>query len=300
MKIVTNPASNLPPQALAHYGIALSPQQIVVGGTAHDTRSSIPYATIDRWIRTSGEFPHVVGTTAHEFVALLGPLAKEDRELCLVLSSRKIIQTHAAAITATKTLATASSFKNVQAAIIDSRVTDLATGLVAIAAGEARRADLGLQRTQRLLESLSERTTMAFVPETLDHLVRGGRASWLRAQLASFLQRRPLIGFQAGELAALESFRRGNDEGEVLLEHALRTHGRQRAVWLAVMHSDRSDERALRLLARARSTFDVRYSLIRALSSSVYLHAGPGTLGLAVMAVDNLPWALPAPSFAAD
>lgn len=300
MKIVTNPGSNLPPQAIAHYGIALSPQQIVVGRDAHDTRTAIPYATIDRWIRTSPEFPHVVGTTAPEFVALLGPLAKEDPELCLVLSSKQIIQTHAAAVSATKTLATAAAFKHVQAAVVDSRATDLATGLMTMAAGEARRANLGLVRTQRMLEALADRTTMAFVPEALDNLVKGGRASWARAQIANLLQLRPIIGFQKGELVALERFKRGQDEGDALLENALRTHGPQRPVWVGIMHSDRSDERAIRLLSRARATFDVRYALIRPISPSIYLHAGPGSIGLIVMALDGLPWSPPPPSFGAD
>lgn len=300
MKIVTNPGSNLPPQALAHYGIALSPQQIVVGREAHDTRTAIPYATIDRWIRTSPEFPHVVGTTAPEFVGMLGPLAKEDPELCLVLSSKQIIQTHAAAVSATKTLATAAAFKHVQAAVIDSRATDLGCGLMTIAAGEARRANLGLARAQRMLEALPERTTMAFVPETLENLVKGGRASWARAQIANLLQLRPLIGFQKGELVALDRFKRSLDPGDVLVEHALRTHGPQRPVWAGVIHSDRSDERALRLLARVRATFDVRYALIRPISPSIYLHAGAGSIGLVVMALDGLPWSPPPPSFAAD
>ncbi|HEX7662959.1 MAG TPA: hypothetical protein VF407_00535, partial [Polyangiaceae bacterium] len=62
MQIVTNPGSNVPPKAVAHYGIVLSPQHIVVDGKAHDTREPITLAQIDGWVRTAREFPHVVGT----------------------------------------------------------------------------------------------------------------------------------------------------------------------------------------------------------------------------------------------
>jgi len=295
MRIVTNPGSNLPRQALAHYAIEESPQQIVVGATAHDTRAPISYATIDRWIRTSPEFPHVVGTTAHEFVAVFSTLAREDPELIVVLTSKQIIQTHAAAVSAARTLKTALAFKNTEIVVIDSRMTDAATGLLVLAAGEARRAGLGLRKTQRVLELLAERATLAFVPSTLDNLVKGGRAGWARAQIAGLLQLLPIVGFREGELASIDRIRRSSDHAEALLDHALKAHGRGRPVWAVALHSDPSDERAMNLLARVRSVFDVRYGFVRPLSPGSYIHAGAGALGLVVVPVDGLPWELPAP-----
>ncbi len=295
MKIVTNPGSNLPRQALEHYAIEVSPQQIVVDGTTHDTRATIPYATIDRWIRTSPEFPHVVGTTAQEFVAIFSVIGREDPEILTVLTSRKIIKSHAAAVAAVRALKAAAAFKDVDVGVVDSRMTDGATGLFAIAAGEARRANLGLARTQRLLELLAQRSTMAFVPSTLDNLVRGGRAGWARAQIANLFQLLPIIGFKDGELESLGRVRRSADVVEALIENALRTNARGKAVWVAVIHSDPSDERALNLLARVRATFDVRYALLRPLASSVYLHVGAAALGLVVVPVNDLPWELPTP-----
>ena len=295
MKIVTNPGSNLPRQALEHYGIEVSPQQIVVDGTTHDTRATIPYATIDRWVRSSPEFPHVVGTTAHEFVALLSVVAREDPELLVVLTSRKIIKSYAAAVSATRTLRDAAAFKNIAIGVVDSRMTDAGTGLLAIAAGEASRAKIGLAKTERILELLAQRSTMAFVPATLDNLVRGGRAGWARAQIANLLHLLPIIGFRDGELESLDRMRRSTNVAEALIDNAVRTNARGKAVWVGVVHSEPSDERALHLLARVRATFDVRYALVRPLASSIYLHVGAGALGLVVVPVNDLPWELPTP-----
>ena len=73
MRIVTNPGCNLPAAAIRHFDLEICPQQIVVDGVSHDTRAGIPYPVIDGWVRTARDFPHVVGTTAHEFAAIFSP-----------------------------------------------------------------------------------------------------------------------------------------------------------------------------------------------------------------------------------
>jgi fatty acid-binding protein DegV len=50
VRIVTNPGSDLPHSLLARYEIDLTPQQIVVDGTPHDTRGGIEASALRAWM----------------------------------------------------------------------------------------------------------------------------------------------------------------------------------------------------------------------------------------------------------
>lgn len=150
MKIFTNPGSNVPGAALTRYGIVLAPQRIVVDGVSHDTRDEIPLSTVDGWVRDSHEFPYVVGTTAHEFVDLFLEALQSERELLAVTVSRRIIKSFDSAESAAHTLQGRIKQAGANVAVLGTTTTDLGSGLLCIAAGEAARAGLPLAQTVQL------------------------------------------------------------------------------------------------------------------------------------------------------
>jgi DegV family protein with EDD domain len=293
VRILTNPGSNLVAAALRHYEIELSPQHIVVDGTLHDTRAGIPHERIDEWIRTAKEYPYVVGSSAQELVSILNDLVQKDPSVLVLMTSKKIIQSHAAAVTAVRTLEARSTWQG-KVAVIDSKLTDGATGLMAIAAGEARKAAIGLARTTRLMQVMAERGRLVATVASLDNLVKGGRASWLRAQVATFLRRKPLIGFLDGESANLGTYPSNADRCQVMVQHMVEEFGRGRPVWASVFHGG-VPLMASVLATEVRKVFDVKYLYSQPLSSSIYLHVGAEGLGLAVFPMDELPWSPPVP-----
>lgn len=120
--IVTNPGSNLTADEVREHDIRLTPQQIVVDGEAHDTRGGFTFADIDRWVQSAKQHPHVVGTTASEFVQYFQRLAQEDSEILAVMTSRKIIGSHDAALVAANTLKAHPRFAHVRILVADSGV----------------------------------------------------------------------------------------------------------------------------------------------------------------------------------
>ncbi len=295
MRIVTNPGCNLPAAAIRHFDLEICPQQIVVDGVSHDTRGGIAYPVIDDWVRTAKDFPHVVGTTAHEFASIFARLAKDTREIVTILASRKIIQTYGAAASAARTLAASTTFRKTPIHVVDCKMTDSGLGLFVLAActlGEAGVPGVTITRT---LNMLAERSFFAFVPGTLDNLVRGGRAGWARAQMADFFNIRPIIGFQDGELAQQGKVRRSGDIAGALVDLAAKRVGSARKAWGAVFHTHSDDTVARDVAARLRKALPLTYATLRPLSSSIYLHAGPGAVGVAVLPMDDLPVEVPIP-----
>jgi DegV family protein with EDD domain len=292
IRILTNPGANLPPESIERYDIALTSSSIVVDGETFDAREGLTLAQVDTWIEQAREHPYVLGTSAAEFVKRYLDLgAAEGTELVVVMSSRKIIQSYDAACSAARTLA--AKVPTVTVAVVDSGMTDLGLGLPALVAAKAAEAGLALSDVVATTEAMAAAGRFIFVPRTLENLVRGGRASFLRSWLANVLGLRPLLSFVDGEAVLAGKCSTSADPAKVLVDWMEREIPSGSKVWMGVAHGGAPDD-AARLSDLLRERFDVELGLVREISSTVYLHAGPRSLAAIVFPLAGLPWHPPA------
>lgn len=294
MRIVTNPGSNLSAAEIARYGVTVTAQRLVVDGVEHDTRKRIPPYLVDDWVARAAAFPHMVGTTASEFTHAFSTLARTDREILSITTSRRVIQTYAASCAAAKALRQSTAWEGLKIVTLDSGFTDVAAGLLVIAAAELARRGMALDEIVTALETLSATGRMAIVPERLDNLIKGGRASAFRGFLANIFEVKPLLGLRDGELRLLRSIRRDEDRLALIVDE-LAMVGSGRRVWIALGHGN-DPAPAEQLLKLFEARFDVAYSVVRPLCTATYLHAGSGAVFACVLPVDALPFALPTPA----
>lgn len=295
MLLLTNPGSNLAPEIISRYGLVVMPQRIMVDGVPHDTREHISQALVDKWVREAKRWPETVGTTAAETVAAFDQACRAgERELVVVHTSRKIINSYQSAEAARRTFLASPQGAGTRIELIDSSVTDVGTALLCILVGEAIRAGRPIDDVVRIANTAAGGVRMVIGLDTLDNMVKGGRASFLRAWVADMLGLRPLIGFADGALGVVGKYQRKGDLVKSLADELIRALGGKRRVWLAVAHT--SDmAKAARLEEEVRSRLDVAWVYTRPIASGVYLHAGAGALGVAVIPVDDLGWTPPAP-----
>jgi DegV family protein with EDD domain len=295
MRIVTNPGSNLPAAAVARYDIHIVPQRIVVDGTPRDTREAPTHAEVDAWVRGAKEHPYVLGTSAAEFLEVFRKAARQDRELIVLQTSRKIIGSYTAGVSAARTFASADAHERLVVEMIDTESTDLGAGLCTILVGESARAGRTLEQTAALVKRFAGQGRLMLTLETLDNLVKGGRASFLRAWLANMLNMTPLISFVDGELAAVGRTSRSADREAALVDALVTKLGGPRRVWLGIAHGS-NPEGAARVLSGLQSKLDVAFAVVRPISASIYLHVGRGAIGAYAYPVDDLPWTPPVPA----
>jgi DegV family protein with EDD domain len=289
MRLITNPGSNLAPEWVRRYDVFLTPQKIVVDGVHHDTRDRIEHATVDEWVRTAREHPFVLGTSAAEYVQMFRDIARIDREILAVMTSRRLIGSYTAAVSAERAVRALRGYEDVRIAVVDTKVTDLGSGLAAVMAGEGARVGLPLPAVAKLLETLADQTRFVLVPATLEYLVKGGRASFLKAWIADALGRVPLIALVGGEVCSTGTIAREADVASAIADALTAEVGEGRAVWCGVVHGGVLD-RADRLAEAIGRRLDVAYLEVRPLQASIYLHAGPGAVGACVCPIDRLPW----------
>lgn len=288
MQIVINQGANLPDRAIAHYPIIVAPAHIVVDGESHDPAEGISHATLDQWVKTAREFPHLVGTTAQEFAHMFTDIARDQSEIVVVAASRKLIGTYAAASSAARTVQERAAYSALRIAVVDSMLVDIGPGMLALAAGEAMRAKIPMRKTVSMLETMALRARFCSTVATLDNLVRGGRASFLRAWVANFLDIKPLLGMEHGEVSNAGKIKGNADRAEAMANELAKV-GDGKKVWVGIAHgSDLTTAHALRRALERR--LDVVYSMTIPVNPTAYLHGGRGSVFAVVFPIDNLAW----------
>jgi DegV family protein with EDD domain len=276
-----------------HYGIVMTSSSIVVDGESHDVHDDVTLREVDAWVAAARVHPYVLGTSAAEIARCCLKIGEEDDEILIVMSSRKIIPSFDSACSAARTLEGHPVGRKLRIRVVDSTSTDLGLGLPVLAAAEAARAGLGFDTVGDLIEVLASRGRFAFVPRSIDNLVRGGRASFLRGWMAKMLGLRPMLAFVDGEPGMVGKCK-VNDDHPRLVAAYLRDHLVGRVAWIGVSHGGTPEE-AERTADELRSRFEAAYVLVRPLTPTVYLHAGPQAIGAVAFPLDDLPWMPPAP-----
>ena len=295
MRLLTNPASNMPASALSRYDILLARQTIVVDQQSHDTRADIPLATIDRWVATAKEFPKVLGSTSADLVPVFLDAVEKDRDLLVVVTSRRLIPTYHSAVSAAATVKTRVARKDTTIHVVDTLSTDLGAALVAIAAAEVARTGLSAKDTAALVDELAARGRTAMHVQNMSHTLKSGRASLLKAWMTSILQVRPIMGIADGDLRVLGRIREKDDPVVALADHFSERMPERPRVWLGIAHGG-DPSLAARCKQEMEGRFDVAFSLVRPLSSSLYLYLGPGALAVFVLPIEGLSRPIPTPA----
>lgn len=298
LQIVTNPGSNLSPGIVARYGIHLTPQRIVVDGEYHDTRGPIPLKTVDTWVANARRHPQTVGTTAAEFTSFFQEIARDGEAILAVLTSRRIIGSFDAAVASVEVMKPTLDKRGIHISLFDSTYTEMATGLLTVLAAEAAKAGQSLPAILELLEVARQRIALFATIQTLDNLVKGGRASVMKAWLADFLHVRPVIGMVDGIVQGVDRMKSHADPTLVLIDQLKKKVPPGQRVWAGIAHSDATEAAAAVLADRLRSTYKVEFLMSAPVTPAIYLHLGPGSLYTTVMPVGTLPWQprlMPAP-----
>jgi DegV family protein with EDD domain len=289
MRVITNPGSNLSDATAARYQIEVPPQRISVDGVLHDTRKGVTQATIDQWVRSAKVHPFVLGTSAAEFANIFRAVAEKDSEILSIMSSRKLIGSYSGATAAARALCGSPGYEQLRVEVIDTGSTDFGAGFATVLAAEARDAGLPLREICAVVDRFCVEGTLALLPASLDYLVKGGRASFLRAWIADFFKLTPLITFKDGELSVVEKLSRSPDILTKVVDWYAKRLGEGREVWCAVGHGG-DPERAAELARLIAARFDVKLEVVKPIHSSIYMHVGPGALGTFVFPIDKLPW----------
>ncbi len=288
MRVVTNPGSNLSAKQLAHYQVILTPQQIVADGVTYLTKTMSSVEEVDRIVAQSKTHPHVLGTSAAEFVSLFHEVGPHDPEIIVTTTSRKLIGSYDAAIAAARTLQTLPAFRNVQIGVVDTTLVDAGAGYVTMFCAESAKMGKPMREIVDAAKRLGAAGRLFVIPSSLDYLVKGGRASFLRSMAATLLQKLPIIALKDGELKSAGTVSKSANRVEAIANMLTAEVPAGTTVFAGVVQAHHKSE-AEELMALLRKRYDVRYSAIQEWSPAVYLNCGPN-FGAFIIPLDAAPY----------
>ena len=273
--IVTDSASDLPPDVAARQGIIVVP--LVVSFGADSFRPGVTMTTDEFWVRMTAPdapFPTTAAAAPGDF---LGEFQRAfdrgaDAVICVNVSGSLSGTLKAAQVAA-------GMLPDREIHVIDSRTASMGVGMLAQIGADLAAEGVSAAEIARVLEERKADVDLYVGLDTLEYLKRGGRISGARAAVGTMLSIKPIITVVDGVVENADRVRSRAKARERVLE-LLTEKPLERA---SILHTTNADVEEFRDRFLERSGLDPSRVQTMLVGPSVGPHLGPGCVGAVVM-----------------
>jgi len=272
--VVTDSASNLPPELAAQHGIKVVPLYLHWEGQTYRDGVDITPDEVYRRLRENKHLPHTAAPSTGDFLQTylqLGHEADAIVSVHLPVELSSVIQTARLAADLAK--------EEVQVHVVDAGTAAMGAGFVALAAARAAAQSASMDTVVQAAREVSSDVVVCAMLDTLEYLYLGGRIGRAAALVGTALQIKPVLYLNNNIVDVLAKPRTRSRALRVMLEEmARRLNGRQAHV--AVLHADAPIGARL-LREKVETDFPCVEVLTTTFTPVMGAHTGPGLLGLA-------------------
>ena len=275
--IVTDSASDLPPETAAANGIDIVPLVVTFGNETF--KAGVDLSTAEFWRRMTAPeapFPTTAASAPGDFKAAY------DR--CFAEGADAIVSIHVAG-TLSGTIKSAEIarglVRNGEIHIVDSGSASMGEGLLALLAAELAKRGADATEIAGAVEDRKSDLDLYVALDTLDYLRKGGRISGAQAAIGTRLSVKPIITIRDGLVHTADKPRTRGKARERVLE-LLTARPIER---LAVLYTPPANGEAFRreVLERLAGKVNPSYVSVQVVGPSVGPHLGPGCVGGVVL-----------------
>ena len=206
--VVVDSSSCLPPELVKETNITIVPHGLIIGDRG--LRDGVDITSEDfYWVLRSAESPiTTVAPSPQQFIEAFAEVSQQSRHILALTLSSLLSTTHQAARAAA--VMDYARLKDTRIEVVDTRPAAGSLGLVVLAA--ARWADGGrsLDSILAAVDTLIPKVDLIAFVDTLEYLVKSGRAGRLQAWAGSKLNIKPVMELNLGEPRLLEKPRSRN------------------------------------------------------------------------------------------
>ena len=273
--IVTDSASDLPPEVAARDGIAVVPLAVNFGPDSF--RPGVNLTTDEFWVRMTAPdapFPTTAAAAPGDFKTAFEQAfaGGADAVVCVSVSGDLSGTLKAAQVGA-------QQLEGRDIRVIDSRTASMGHGMLAQIGARMAREGRSADDIEAALEETKQRITLFIGLDTLEYLKRGGRISGARAAVGTMLSIKPIITVENGIVENADRVRTRAKARERVLE-LLTEKPLQQA---SVLHSTNAEVEEFRDRFLERSGLDPSAVQTMLIGPSVGPHLGPGCVGAVVI-----------------
>jgi DegV family protein with EDD domain len=273
--IITDSASDMPPDVAARQGITVIPLFVSFGEETF--RPNVTLTTDEFWVRMlapDAPFPTTAAAPPGDFLnAFNAAFAAGAESVVCVLVSGDLSGTCKSAAVAAGMLAD----KDIR--IVDSRSASMGVGLLAQLGAELAEQGMSGADVAAALEARKADIDLFVTLNTLEYLKRGGRISGAKAAIGTMLSIKPIITVVDGKVENHEQVRSRLKARDRTLE-LLTTRPVDRA---CILHTTQADVEEFRARFIERSGLDPSVVQTMTVGPSVGPHLGPGGVGAVLL-----------------
>ncbi|MGH2408720.1 MAG: DegV family protein [Candidatus Limnocylindrales bacterium] len=273
--IVTDSASDIPPDEAAQAGVIVAPLLVTFGSTEYRTGVDISATRFwEMMVAPGAPFPKTAACSPGDFgVAFQTAFDGGAETVVCVTVGGKLSATLKSAHIAGE----AMPQRDVR--VIDGETASYAFGIPVLMAAEMAAAGADADAIVAMVEARKHDTRFCVVLETLEYLRRGGRISGAQAAIGGVLSVKPIMTIADGVVEVRDRPRTRTKARERLLG-LLTDKPVERAV---VLHAQTPDIETFADELAARAGIDRARMTVRLIGPSIGPHVGPGAYGAVVL-----------------
>lgn len=275
-KIVTDSTSALPKEYVEKYDISVVPLKVAFGDEVYRDGIDINPELFFRKVKESSVFPKTSQPSVEDFFQTYQNIFEKNPNIEGIISihiSSKLSGTVGSANAARELL----PYKD-KIYVIDSKLTELALGVVVIEIAKAIEKGANIDEILKLVDKLYSNSEIKFTVDTLEYLYRGGRIGAAQAWMGSILQIKPILELRDGAIEPVERVRTKQKVKMRILEIMKEKVG-DNPVKIAIAYSDNYEE-ILEIVEDVKKTFKVKDLYVGSFSCTILSHIGPGSWGI--------------------
>lgn len=273
--IVADSTCDLGPQWLEEHDVVMVPLKVLFGDTTYLDWVDLTPERFYAKLATAPELPKTSQPSPAEFAAVYQRLADEGCD--------GIVSIHLTApLSGTIESATmAASAAPVPVRVVNTRVVTAGEALAIDAALAARDAGADLDGVEAAALRVVESMRLLFALDTLDYLVKGGRAGKAQGLAASLLNIKPVLTFN--EEGTIEPFKKVKGTRKAIAEMVAEVAAAAESgpVVCAVLHSQAPELADELIAALEASGASYRCEHVVSVGAVIGTYAGPGAVGVA-------------------
>ncbi len=281
IRILTDSVADLWPDLARRLDIAVAPIYVSLNGKSYLDDGSLSRRWFYTALQQEDGLPQTAAPSVDDLLTVYKTLIAEGAEeiVALFMASR-LSSMHAQARRAARLA------RGARVHLIDTQQVSMGIGWLAVAAAEAVQTGASVAEVRELIEDLKRRTFVVGMLDTLEYLRRGGRVSWVQAQMGSLLRLKPLIGFHRSEARLLGQARTRRRALRWLLDWLSEVAPVER---LALLHTGFPDVQLERLRTQLNSFVPQEEVLVVEAGPVFCTHVGPKAVGVAVVQEKTAP-----------
>lgn len=273
VKIVTDSSADLPAQLVQELGITVVPLYVRFGKETYRERVDISEDEFYQRLQHDPIHPSTIQPAPQDFADVYQKLSADADGIVSIHISAKLSGTCNAALQGRELIE-----KGCPIEVVDSQLTTMGLGLIAMAAAKMAKAGEDLPSVVEEVKRIIPTIHVLGLFDTLKYLALGGRIGKAKALLGSILNVKPMITLKGGEVLPAGQSRTRSKGIQRLFDFVKDASDIQE---LAILHNTTPDE-AQTLAERIGSIFTKEQIILARLGTTLGVHGGPGLLFVAL------------------